>query len=125
VEVRQLTFRVERNPDQIELPFGDLSQPAHAVGATIQERFQAFHEANPWVLNVLEQLTADMLAKGHRRIGIRMLWEVLRWQYNRRTIDPSSSFKVNDQYHSRYVRLLIERHPEWADVFSTRILKAA
>ena len=95
------------------------------VGATIQDRFEAFHRLNPWVLYALETLTADYLEGGHRRIGIRMLWEVLRWEYNRATKDPSSTFKVNDHYHSRYVRLLVERHPEWESVFATRTLRAA
>lgn len=92
---------------------------------SIQERFDLFHAANPWVLDALERLTADYLASGQQRLGIRMLWEVLRWRYNRETQDPTSSFKVNDHMHSRYVRLLIERHPEWASAFHTRELRAA
>lgn len=91
--------------------------------ATIDQRFEAFHAANPWVYDALERLAADMLRRGRRRIGIRMLWEVIRWQYAQQTTDPSSSFKVNDHYHSRFVRLLISRHPEWADAFETRELR--
>lgn len=92
---------------------------------TIQERFEEFHRLNPWVCDALERLAADYVARGRTRIGIRMLWEVLRWHYNRATADPSSEFRANDHYHSRYVRLLIQRHPEWAACFELRRLKAA
>ena len=34
-------------------------------------------------------------------------------------------FKLNNSYRSRYTRLLLDRHPEWTDVFQTRELKAA
>lgn len=99
------------------------SWPELAPPPTIEAHFQAFHAANPWVYDALEHLAADLLSRGRRRIGIRMLWEVVRWQYERQTTDPSSSFKANDHYHSRYARLLIARHPEWADAFETRELR--
>ena len=98
--------------------------PTSTVGATIQERFEAFHAQNPWILAALEQLAAEYLRTTRgRRIGIRMLWEQIRWQYDRIVIDPTSVFKVNDHYHSRYVRLLLTLHPEWAGCFQTRALR--
>lgn len=109
-----------------DLPIAPLVQPdVDQTDLSIQERFDLFHAANPWVLDALERLTADYLASGQERLGIRMLWEVLRWRYNRATQDPTSSFKVNDHYHSRYVRLLVDRHPGWASAFHTRALRAA
>jgi hypothetical protein len=101
-----------------------LVQP-EARGLTIQQRFELFHEANPWVYLALESLAADLIKRGRRRIGVRMLWETVRWQYTRATTDPTSEFRANDHYHSRYVRLLIDNHPDWADVFATRELRAS
>lgn len=95
-----------------------------AVPTDIQARAEEFHAANPWVFEALEQLTADLVAQGVRRVGIRMLWETVRWQYARSTTDKTSGFKVNDHYHSRYVRFLIDKHPEWADLFEQRVLRA-
>lgn len=88
---------------------------------TIQERFETFHDTNPWVLDALEELTAEWLEHGNRRLGIRMLQEVLRWQHGMKTV--GDDFKLNDNYTSRYVRLMIERNPEWADVFSLREIR--
>jgi hypothetical protein len=91
---------------------------------TIAARFAEFHRLNPWVCVALERLAADMFRRGKPKIGIRMLWEVVRWQYERTTVDPSSSFKANDHYHTRYARLLIDRHPEWEGRFELRALRA-
>lgn len=98
-----------------------LDQPAHL---TIQERFEAFHQANPWVYEAMVSLTRDWLARGHRRLGVGMLQEVLRWQYGRATVG-GDEFKLNDHFRSRYARLLIAEHPEFAGVFETRRLRAA
>ena len=91
----------------------------------IEADFREFHRRNPGVLLILERLAREWFSAGNRRVAIGMLWEVLRWQYNRITQDPSSTFKVNDHYHSRYVRLLLDLHPEWAEAFHTRALRAA
>lgn len=102
-----------------------LQQPTVPKAASIQERFEAFHQLNPWVYDALEELTEEWVRNGHRRIGIGMLFEVLRWQYGRMTVDPASEFKLNNNYRSRYTRLLTEQRPEWADVFETRQLQAS
>lgn len=109
--------------DQLELDMAPLVLPERVEGATIQERFEDFHRLNPWVLVALERLTIDYLSRGHQRIGLKMLVEVLRWQYARST--TGDEFRLNNTYSSRYARMLIDRHPEWAGVFQTRELKTA
>jgi hypothetical protein len=91
--------------------------------ATIQERFEAFHAANPWVYQAFVDLAADALDRGAQKVGIGMLTEVIRWQYGRQT--QGDSFKVNNNFRSRYVRLMIANHPGWEQVFETRDLRAA
>ena len=88
----------------------------------IESSFLAFHKANPWVYAALVSLARDLLARGRRRQGIGMLFEVLRWQWYRTTADPSSDFKLNNNYRSRYARLIMEREEDLAGVFETRIL---
>lgn len=106
-EIPGLVMRTVRQPD--------------SQAATIQERFEAFHQLNPWVLRALEQLTADYLTRGSKRVGIGMLFEVLRWRYAIAT--EGDEFRLNNSYRSRYVRLLIEQHPEWAPAFEVRALR--
>ena len=82
----------------------------------------AFHADHPEVFVGLERATREAIAAGRKRIGIRLLWERMRWtmfiEHGR------DEFKMNDHFHSRYVRLLIERHPEWREMFELRPLRA-
>jgi hypothetical protein len=108
---------------QLTLDIAPLSTEPIPADLTIQERFEAFHEANPWVLDRLAHMTRDWLARGHQRVGIGMLFEVLRYDYSVAT--HGDDFKLNNSLRSRYARRLIEDHPEWQDAFETRRLRAA
>jgi hypothetical protein len=107
------------------LPFPDYpTRPIDmpAARGTIDARFESFHRLNPWVYDALVTLTRDLTRRGHDRIGIAMLFEVLRWQYLRTTVgDP---FKLNNDYRSRYSRLIMATEPDLADVFETRRMTA-
>lgn len=109
--------------DQLELPIEELIEPSYDEALSIQERFAAFHEANPWVARALEALVADWLKRGRRKVGMKALVEIVRWQYGRSTEAPE--FRINNTYVSRYARLLIDLHPEWSEVIQTRELRAA
>jgi len=91
--------------------------------ASLDERFEAFHRLNPWVLVALERRAAKWIDAGHKRCAIAMLVENLRYEYGTQTV--GDAFKFNNSYRSRYVRLMVGRHPEWADSFETRELATA
>jgi len=55
---------------------------------------------------------------GGQRLGIRTLWEAMRWDVRMRT--RSSDYKLNDHYTSFYVRLIALEHPELAELFEMR-----
>jgi hypothetical protein len=92
---------------------------------SIEKRFAEFHAANPDVYAELVTIVRRAKALGHKRLGIRMVWEVMRWD---RLINPRPNtpddFKLNDHFHSRYARLLMEREPDLAGVFELRELRA-
>lgn len=110
--------------DQLALELGDFIVPTHEPEATIQERFEQFHQSNPWIYTALESLTAGWLAKGHTRVGVKQMVEVVRWQYGLQSTGDRG-FRVNNDFTSRYARLLVENHPAWADAIETRCLRAA
>lgn len=85
-------------------------------------RFQKFHSENPRVYVELVQLTRQAYERGRKRIGIRMLFEVVRWNRFLQTNDHE--FKLNNNYHSRYARLIMHNHPEFEGMFELRELKA-
>lgn len=91
---------------------------------SLDERFDLFVQRNPHVVARLEAMTAEVVARGVRRIGIKTLLEALRWHYLISTDDPSSGFKINNSYGSRFARLLMDRHPCWDGLFETRELRS-
>lgn len=109
--------------DQLALPLGNLIVPEQMPEATIQERFETFHAANPWVYHALVHLTREAARNGRKRVGIKHLIEVLRWEYGRATV--GGEFRIDNKFSSRYARLLAAQHPEYADLFETRALRAA
>ena len=96
-----------------------------AVDPTIEEQFNAFHETNPQVLEELVELTDELIEHGSNRGSIGMLFEVLRWQKLLETDDPSSEFRLNNNYRSRYVRLMVQTYPRFEGFFETRNLRSA
>ena len=105
--------------DQLSLLF--IPEPDGEKGLSIQERFERFHDRNPWVYHELVAMARELRARRSRRIGIKMLFEVLRWQYYRRT-DGDDEFKLNNNFHSRYARLIMESEPDLEGAFELRAL---
>lgn len=92
---------------------------------SIEADFRQFHALNPKVYHSLVKLARDLHERGRRRIGIGMLFEVLRWQHAMSTVDPGSEFKLNNNYRSRYARLIMDQEPDLDEIFETRELTAA
>lgn len=90
---------------------------------SLTDRFRAFHEKNPHVYTRLEELVAEAVAAGHRRIGVGALFERLR--YAERTETNGDRYRLNNDYRADYCRLLVARHPEWADLFELRERRAS
>lgn len=97
-------------------------QPKWGKEATIQERFEAFHAANPGVYVALLGLVMEMRARGVRRYGMKGLFEILRWRYAMHT--QGDEYKLNNIFTSRYARLLVSEFPDLLDFFELRELKA-
>jgi len=100
-----------------------IRQPDPEEGQTIEQAFRAFHELNPHVYDELVVLARGLVRAGRERIGIKMLFEVMRWHYALRTV--GDDFKLNNNFHSRYARLIDECEPDLKGVFELRELKAA
>ena len=104
---------------QPALDLTPLDVPDYAPELTIAERFDAFHEANPHVADALEALAGQWLAR-HKRVGMKALVERLRWESGIQT--DGDIWRLNNDYTSRYARLLLARHPEWVGRIETRAL---
>jgi len=103
-------------------PIRPIVQPRRAVpGQDLEAQFQEFHQANPHVYEALRRMALDLRRRGSRKIGMKMLFEVLRWQYYMTTDDPAGDdFKLNNNYTAYYARELMANEPALADAFETR-----
>ena len=97
--------------------------PSLPPEGTIQDRFEAFHAAHPEVYAGLVRLARQLRARGRRRWSIDALFHVLRWEWTF-SQDDAEDFKLNNNYTSRYARLIREQEPELSDLFEVRSLHA-
>lgn len=93
-----------------------------AVDSVMEQRFKEFHAKNPQVYVSLVRLARQLKDRGHRKIGIKMLFEVVRWQTMLRT--EGDPFKLNNNYHSRYARKIMDQEPDLEGFFELRELKS-
>jgi hypothetical protein len=92
---------------------------------SIQRRFEAFHDAHPQVYAGLVILARQGDRAGRTKIGMKMLFEVLRWEWVIAGLpDDAEEWKLNNNYTSRYARLIMEQEPDLVGIFETRELLA-
>lgn len=97
------------------------SEPAAAAGPpSIDERFATFHAENPDIYAALRELALAGRRRGLQRLGMKSLFEVVRW--NRSLETSGEPWKLNNSYTSRYARLLMENEPTLAGIFELRTL---
>lgn len=82
------------------------------------EKFKDFHEANPQVYERLVNMTRNLVARGRPRIGMGMLFEVIRWEHYMKT--EGEPFKLNNNYRAFYSRLIEKENPDLKGIFTKR-----
>jgi len=87
--------------------------------SVLEKQFLAFHSENLQVYDKLVELAFILKDRGHRKIGIAMLFEQLRWLYAMETTDMGG-FKLNNNYRAFYARMLMERNPALNGFFEIR-----
>jgi hypothetical protein len=87
----------------------------------IQRRFEKFHRENPAVFAKLVDLSFLAKANGHKHIGIKMLFERLRWYYTVE-VKGSEPYQLNNSYTSRYARKIMKEVPALRGFFKLREL---
>ena len=85
--------------------------------------FNEFHKANSWVVEELEKIAWEMIKHGHRKLGIKQLVEIFRWETRRQTV--SRDFKINNNYAPHYARMIMSRNPHWGQIFNLRNLMSS
>ena len=95
-----------------------------AMRNTIEERFRAFHAANPAVYRCILQLTRERFVRGSLRHGMKAIWEQLRWRIATGNIRLATGYNFNNDFTSRYARLVVKEFPAYRGLFELRRLSA-
>jgi hypothetical protein len=96
-----------------------MTMDIHGPGE-MNDAFWTFHEGNPHVYFELVRLARQAVAAGRTKLGIRMLWERMRWTFSVETRRAEGGPKLNDHYTARYARLIMENERDLADLFEIR-----
>lgn len=91
-------------------------------GESIEDAFWRFHRENPHVYTELVSLARRAVHAEAKKVGIGMLFEVLRWRHTLRT--GGDEFKLNNNYRSYYARLIMQQEADLEGLFETRRLHA-
>lgn len=100
--------------EQFEFGFDDETK--------LEAKFQEFHRENPRVYAALKEKALQLRSRGWNRYGIKAIMEVVRFHRALETTDPD--FKLNNNYSSRYARMLMAQEPELIGFFEIRELKS-
>lgn len=90
---------------------------------TIEAQFMRFHADHPNVYRRLVALARILKERGHRHLGIGMLWETIRYEHMAGLPDAAETFKLNNNYRSRYARMIMAREADLSEIFELRELK--
>ena len=88
----------------------------------IERKFGQFHKDNPEVYEQLKRLALQMRCTGRAHYGIKGLFKVLRWHHSLKTTDDD--YKLNNNYHALYARLLMKQEPSLKGFFQSRERRA-
>ncbi len=75
-----------------------------------REKFEQFHSDNPHILQELIHMVEQAVQSGEKKIGIRWVVEVLRW--NKRILTQSEDFKLPCAHIPYYTRLIDKVRPD-------------
>lgn len=109
----------------VDPPAGPEQQSLALDESTIQARFLQFHRSNPQVYDLLVRFARTARGRGYQRFGIAAVWERMRWEAAMTWgEDAYTGLKLNNDYRSRYARLIMDQEPDLAGFFETRRLRA-
>lgn len=88
-----------------------------------RKRFEDFHLTNPQIYLLFERFAKELIAKGHKKLGARMIIERIRWECATNSQKDDAGFKINNMFIAHYARLFIQKNPQYKDYFEFREIK--
>lgn len=89
----------------------------------IDRAFDEFHAAHPEVYREFRRAAEQLLGAGIEHYGAGAIFEALRF-HSAVNSGRDGGFKLNNNFRSRYARLLMTEDPRFRDFFETRRLRS-
>ena len=93
-------------------------------GISLQERFEEFHQRHPEIYEEFKQLALRLYEQGRYHYGAKAIFEYIRLNRELDGRGEDEPYKINNNYVSRYVRLLIAEEQRLTSFFELRQLRS-
>jgi hypothetical protein len=96
---------------------------AEVAVADLREEYERFINANPHVYAAFVSLARQAKARGKKRLAIKALLEVVRWELSLKIAGPGE-FKLNNSISPYLARAIMTREPDLAGIFEIRRVRS-
>jgi len=96
----------------------ELEFPDYRPGASLEERFWIFHNANPHVMTNIANRALALKRRGIQHFGIAAIFESMRYDAAIKT--GGDTYKLNNSYRAFYARQVMKSWPELEGFFELR-----
>ena len=86
----------------------------------IEIAFNKYHSEHPEVYSNLVALTYEWKNHGGVRLGMKTLYERLRWEWHVGNIKDDAGFKLNNNFTALYARKIMDENPDLRGMFELR-----
>ena len=91
----------------------------------LESEFQAYHQANPQVYELVKRFAYEAIRAGYSRFSIGAIWERIRWEIAINThSNLAADFKMPNNHRAYYARMFLKDHPQYPDFFRTAHLRS-
>lgn len=104
----------------------DAAPPANAKRRpSIAEQYEAFIQANDWVVDEVIDRARALRRAGVTRYGVKAIIEAMRYDRALQFGDDGSTFRVNNSVAPLLARHVMDVAPDLRGLFEVRALRAA
>jgi hypothetical protein len=99
---------------------------------TVEDKFKAFHAANPHVYTLFARFAYELIKAGHEKLSSKLIIERIRWEAMTSTRHTPGSgwhvargkpFLIDNRYTPWYARKLCEDFPKLEKRFEFRAIR--
>jgi len=85
---------------------------------TLKRKWWEFHTQNPYVYDLVERFTFEVINRGFMHYSINSIFERIRWHTDVETY--GDEFKLSNNHRAYYARYFMHNHPEYKGFFRTK-----